>query len=83
MDLANVIVKGAITAGGLCLFFWCCIAIWEFITSSFRAAAKKVSEKLPDAMEQTAHIAGKAIADASSLGKKLKKSFDEGRSNKP
>ncbi len=82
MDSADAFVKGALTVGAIYLFFLGCRAVWALITSSFRAA-KKALEKLPDAMEQTARIAGKSVADASSLGKKLKKSFDEGRSKKP
>lgn len=82
MDSADAFVKGALTVGAIYLFIWACRAVWALITSSARAA-KKASEKLPGAMEQTAKLTGKAVADASSLGRKLKKAFDEGRDRKP
>ncbi|MGK2870690.1 MAG: hypothetical protein ACSLFL_00340 [Alphaproteobacteria bacterium] len=82
MDSADAFVKGALTVGAIYLFFLGCRALWALITSSV-SAAMRAYEKLPDAMEQTARVTGKAVSDASSLGKKLKKEFDEGRIKNP
>lgn len=79
MDLADTFVKGALTVGAIFLFYLGCLWLWKLITSS----VKRASEKLPDAMEKTARLTGKAVANASSLSKKLKEAFDEGRSKKP
>ncbi len=53
MDSANASAKSAPTVGAIYLFFIGCRTLWVLITSSVRAA-KRASEKLPDASEKSA-----------------------------
>ena len=72
---ANAAVKGVISVVFLYIVFAVCRWIWRTLIRGARAA----QQHAPTALESTAKIAGKATKEASTLARKLKKSFDEGR----
>ena len=75
MDSADAFVKGTLTVIFLYVVFAVCRWIWRVVIRG----AKAVQRHAPDALEGTARGAGKVTKQASALGSKLKKAFDEGR----
>jgi len=75
MDSADVFVKGALTIAFIYVVFGACRWVWRLFVRGAQAARRHA----PNALENTARATGKATKQASALGSKLKKAFDEGR----